>query len=119
MIRRPPKATRTDSLGPYQTLVRPAHAVEARQERVELDRARFAVDLVHRQTQRHAHEERLRQFEARLVAVDEVAVVQRLQAEVVEHAVALGEQRLAERSEERRVGKECVSTCRSRWSPYH
>src|SRR3546814_3166229 len=30
--------------------------------------------------------------------------------------------RLAEilgRSEERRVGKECVSTCRSRWSPYH
>src|SRR3546814_7808629 len=25
----------------------------------------------------------------------------------------------ANRSEERRVGKECVSTCRSRWSPYH
>src|SRR3546814_20226626 len=24
-----------------------------------------------------------------------------------------------ERSEERRVGQECVSTCRSRWSPYH
>src|SRR3546814_12885283 len=23
------------------------------------------------------------------------------------------------RSAERRVGKECVSTCRSRWSPYH
>src|SRR3546814_6456477 len=31
------------------------------------------------------------------------------------HAVR-GERR---RSEERRVGKECVSTCRSRWSPYH
>src|SRR3546814_9820608 len=29
---------------------------------------------------------------------------------------ALGRQA---RSEERRVGKECVSTCRSRWSPYH
>src|SRR3546814_15269460 len=29
-------------------------------------------------------------------------------------------QRIARsRSEERRVGKECVSTCRSRWSPYH
>src|SRR3546814_2589747 len=27
--------------------------------------------------------------------------------------------RLVRRSEERRVGKECVSTCRSRWSPYH
>src|SRR3546814_4222368 len=34
---------------------------------------------------------------------------------------AMGEQAvaLAKRSEERRVGKECVSTCRSRWSPYH
>src|SRR3546814_10894211 len=27
--------------------------------------------------------------------------------------------RATNRSEERRVGKECVSTCRSRWSPYH
>src|SRR3546814_18792477 len=27
--------------------------------------------------------------------------------------------RLADRSEERRVGEECFSTCRSRWSPYH
>src|SRR3546814_6408689 len=26
---------------------------------------------------------------------------------------------IATRSEERRVGKECVSKCRSRWSPYH
>src|SRR3546814_6212391 len=26
---------------------------------------------------------------------------------------------IQDRSEERRVGKECVSTCRSRWSPYH
>src|SRR3546814_20852281 len=26
---------------------------------------------------------------------------------------------LGDRSEERRVGKECVNTCRSRWSPYH
>src|SRR3546814_2424791 len=29
------------------------------------------------------------------------------------------EVRSGNRSEERRVGKECVSTCRSRWSPYH
>src|SRR3546814_14679482 len=28
-------------------------------------------------------------------------------------------QRVKTRSEERRVGNECVSTCRSRWSPYH
>ena len=26
---------------------------------------------------------------------------------------------LGDRSEERRVGKECSSECRSRWSPYH
>src|SRR3546814_19612547 len=31
----------------------------------------------------------------------------------------LAMQYAAERSEERRVGKECVSTCRSRWSPYN
>src|SRR3546814_13257959 len=31
----------------------------------------------------------------------------------------LGGSVLLDRSEERRVGKECVSTCRSRWSPYH
>src|SRR3546814_2315511 len=35
------------------------------------------------------------------------------------HVVAHGCLTLAVRSEERRVGKECVSTCRSRWSPYH
>src|SRR3546814_8758623 len=40
-------------------------------------------------------------------------------------AVAVADQPMAGevermfRSEERRVGKECVSTCRSRWSPYH
>src|SRR3546814_1170255 len=34
-------------------------------------------------------------------------------------AFALGLNRVTNRSEERRVGKECVSTCRSRWSPYH
>src|SRR3546814_10482442 len=31
----------------------------------------------------------------------------------------VAEERNPARSEERRVGKECVSTCRSRWSPYH
>src|SRR3546814_4701546 len=43
-----------------------------------------------------------------------------LLAPAVEHRqpVDLGQAEV-ERSEERRVGKECVSTCRSRWSPYH
>src|SRR3546814_9008728 len=34
-------------------------------------------------------------------------------------AVAVWRDGAGIRSEERRVGKECVSTCRSRWSPYH
>src|SRR3546814_10509154 len=34
-------------------------------------------------------------------------------------APAVPEDVVAARSAERRVGKECVSTCRSRWSPYH
>src|SRR3546814_18660209 len=36
----------------------------------------------------------------------------------LERGADVGKLRI-ERSEERRVGKECVSTCRSRWSPYH
>src|SRR3546814_4884325 len=40
-------------------------------------------------------------------------------AEIVDRLVAEYEAAKARRSEERRVGKECVSTCRSRWSPYH
>src|SRR3546814_14979342 len=38
---------------------------------------------------------------------------------VVEDDAAGSPSRPTARSEERRVGKECVSTCRSRWSPYH
>src|SRR3546814_14281020 len=34
-------------------------------------------------------------------------------------AVPAAERSKRLRSEERRVGKECVSTCRSRWPPYH
>src|SRR3546814_6936196 len=32
---------------------------------------------------------------------------------------AVSDEAIDVRSEERRVGKECVGTCRSRWSPYH
>ena len=41
-------------------------------------------------------------------------------AQVTGIVVDVGQEKAAgERSEERRVGKECVTTCRSRWSPYH
>src|SRR3546814_21708 len=52
-------------------------------------------------------------WEQRLVGLLEQEV--RDQADHADHEDA--EDHL--RSEERRVGKECVSTCRSRWSPYH
>src|SRR3546814_8697267 len=40
--------------------------------------------------------------------------------ELLSRALGALQERLSpDRSEERRVGKECVSTCRSRWSPYH
>src|SRR3546814_10330154 len=55
---------------------------------------------------------------------DELASVPRKWIEhvvVADHGNALNSQiaYAAGRSEARRVGKECVSTCRSRWSPYH
>src|SRR3546814_18931838 len=40
-------------------------------------------------------------------------------AEIVRPIVARGHEVPLHRSEERRVGKECVSTCRHRWSPFH
>ena len=40
-------------------------------------------------------------------------------AEAVSEAVQLTSAENGCRSEERRVGKECCSWCRSRWSPYH
>src|SRR3546814_15253248 len=58
---------------------------------------------------------------ARVATLAETPVrrwTQRVDA-VVLHPVAGFLILLALRSEERRVGKECVSTCRSRWSPFH
>src|SRR3546814_5524106 len=47
-----------------------------------------------------------------------VHIGQRIRAGAA-RAQLVAEARAVGRSEERRVGKECVSTCRSRWSPYH
>src|SRR3546814_18742580 len=38
---------------------------------------------------------------------------------LLKHVVSMLDAAVVLRSEERRVGKECVSTCRSRWSPFH
>src|SRR3546814_20017214 len=51
-------------------------------------------------------------FNMRKLALDGVRVP-------FSHFIEKSAGRCPKRSEERRVGKECVSTCRSRWSPYH
>src|SRR3546814_16981205 len=48
----------------------------------------------------------------------QVPLQPRTLVQVGRHAFVFVERYLA-RSEERRVGQECVSTCSSRWSPYH
>src|SRR3546814_8557838 len=52
----------------------------------------------------------------RLLLAEQVAGAPNV--EIVTRQGEAGAERV-ERSEERRVGKECVSTCRSRWSQYH
>src|SRR3546814_14282061 len=56
----------------------------------------------------------VRRVEAQVSREAALRLGQRLQ-----NRIAAARRRRADRSEERRVGKECVSTCRSRWSPYH
>src|SRR3546814_11120837 len=70
---------------------------------------------------------RLQPLQARLDRrLDVLAVEARLAATDIGEALSVGADALggddnlaAGRSEERRVGKACVSPCRSRWSPYH
>src|SRR3546814_18222430 len=54
----------------------------------------------------------------RLVAAAQEIGVERMHLLVGIDRACGGGHRLRDRSEESRVGKECVSTCRSRWSPY-
>src|SRR3546814_5490832 len=55
----------------------------------------------------------LRNWDLEIATADAVIV-----GSYVPEGIAIGDQ-IQARSEERRVGQECVSTCRSRWSPYH
>ena len=69
---------------------RAGHEVEAGKNLIELDGACFAVDLIERESHGHAHEESLGQLDARFLDVQEVAVIQGLQAEVIKLQVAVG-----------------------------
>src|SRR3546814_15572254 len=112
MIRRPPRSTRTDTLFPYTTLFRSyQHAACGRVD--------LWVNGDHL-AREPAASERIHPYPHRQAGV-EVAQCAFGHLKINPHRIEPDQvgQRLAHRSEERRVGKECVSTCRSRWSPYH
>src|SRR3546814_20810638 len=126
MIRPPPRSTRTDTLFPYTTLFR-SPAFWCAPFREWPDEA-WSLNLVHSQTPL---------FHWLLAATMShwsycsgtccprcriSPESWRGSAKLSSHPTSRRLTRspsLILRSEERRVGKECVSTCRYRWSPYH
>src|SRR3546814_13768967 len=53
------------------------------------------------------------------VPIGRIPKAQNLRVKHVQVGTGIIQLKVTPRSAERRVGKECVSTCRSRWSPYH
>src|SRR3546814_11808654 len=112
MIRRPPRSTRTDTLFPYTTLFRSIAVHDHRAFRPQF------ADLAHGQFARACfiHNLEIGGGDGGAAAFGAVEII-------LARMGGDGRHRLghppAARSEERRVGTECVSTCRSRWSPYH
>src|SRR3546814_14624294 len=106
MIRRPPRSTRPDTLFPYRRssdrrAVAPADRVHPRE-----------VRAARREAQQQAagrHADHRSQYHAGIDAPEFDDARNDRRAEFLARP---------QRSEERRVGKECVSTCRFRWSPY-
>src|SRR3546814_17960314 len=121
MIRRPPRSTRTDTLFPYTTLFRSLLPTRLKRpiRRFRDKRLRIVEFLL----STVCHELAL---PAWCVFIGRRAdTLSRLpggtSSEKCQFRSSEGLQKRSRsgRSEERRVGKECVSTCRSRWSPYH
>src|SRR3546814_17735830 len=103
MIRRPPRSTRTDTLFPYTTLFRSLAAAP-----VAVAPATNAAATI-----------KTGSAPAAEAAAPQIDMPPLEDAVSVEASVVKTEPAKAPRSEERRVGKECVSTCRSRWLPLH
>src|SRR3546814_14806297 len=139
MLRRPPRSTRTDTLFPYTTLclsiMRQRHQaggvamLDLHNQQSLLAQTRATLPSLEQDLDRTRHQ--LAVYLGRLPAQAAFPPLS-LDAMQLPLDVPLGvpsqltRQRpdilaaeAAWRSEERRVGKECVSTCRSRWSPYH
>src|SRR3546814_19957556 len=121
MIRRPPRSTRTDTLFPYTTLFRSHHASAAQRRRRRRAPAARSALLVAVEARQKQGEERGRLHialrggdRARSGAAGGGRC--RLRSYPHRRGAMLRCRRLL-RSEERRVGTECVRTCRSRWAP--
>src|SRR3546814_19968137 len=100
MMLLPPRSTRTDTLFPYTALFRSP-----------IEHLWIVLQGIRRVDRPVA---RCRAVAFRALRVDPL-----LKGETAEREVEALAADIIARSEERRVGKECVSTCRSRWSPYH
>src|SRR3546814_20029919 len=143
MIRRPPRSTRTDTPVPYTTLVRSAcclltkrlqfgtgdvEIIEGKRQLIfaqllrpfsECRAGDLVDDMLHpsftlEASQDHRLEDGdiVRKVGCRGGHAPFLAVLGR-------SAMAFRSGESGMRWDERRVGKECVSTCRSRWSPFH
>src|SRR3546814_21170603 len=113
MIPRPPRSTRTDTLFPYTTLFRSLGRQVALLHRLDLsfELAQVEEQLLLRRRRAHLHQRPGMEYIFLYCGANPPHGVGR------EPEAALRLEAL--RSEERRVGKECVRTCRSRWSPYN
>src|SRR3546814_20863090 len=124
MIRRPPRSTRTDTLYPYTTLFRSDR--EALKEYAGTRQILPVEQVLHESTNIQPRagnavpgKLRVDQLVTRQLLAILAAKIVREEEIAVEHQIAIRRMERQRRSEERRVGKECVSTCRSRWSPSH
>src|SRR3546814_12028949 len=107
MLRRPPISTRTHTLFPYTTLFR---------SEVIADALEALFHILQCQPSPTSDPAYIAPAPCRIVC--EVFTVEPFGADRIAVLILMRDPENA-RSEERRVGKECVSTCRYRWSPYH
>src|SRR3546814_13465399 len=126
MIRRPPRSTRTDTLFPYTTLFRSYYGNDKDGQgvneplRTMPTKDRFGLVTVKGELYQ------IVDIGMRMLTPRELANAQGFPPEYVIDRKPDGtpltktaQVRMIGRSEERRVGKECVSTCRSRWATDH
>src|SRR3546814_15856289 len=133
MIRRPPRSTRTDTLFPYTTLFRSSISCkelvlenQVKAIRIEKNGGPEVLKLVSVDVPApQKNEVTIRQKAVGLNFID-IYFRTGLYAHPLPHGLGFEASGVVQavgsevtRSEERRVGKECVSTCRSRWSTYN